>query len=519
MNSRTPIQYQSNSSPHFEKNGHFLSGPFVSSTSAPELLPSTTLLDRFKVKRHICDGKGSAVYLAEDLLESIEVVLKIVDAGPQSEEWKTARLHREMRVSRTISEFKHVIRVYDIHNLAFGGTELLFLSMEHADGGSLREWLIDNQEDTPLRHSIGLDYFLQVCRGLSFIHEAGITHLDIKPENMLFSNGVLKIADLGSAIGPRLLKETGQPCEGCSLSDRGTPRYLSPEQFTVSDSTNLSATSDIYSLGVVLYELLHPQCRPPFDGTLARLRELHTKMPPPPLPDVPEKLSNVINRCLEKKPDSRYQNMQEMLADLEDGPANSAAGATEGLELIWNKGQESFSRGDLNEASRFLEEVLCLNPGHAPAKELLDEIRARFDQAEQCYTMIMDDIEEGDLDTLTVLLQEAVATYPEHPAGAAAQTRLGARTKQLRDSLELAVAELRNGHWEMALHWLERAIQLGPGNIWLKSTIEVLTFIKAIRDEINQVLLRNNLNEARRLASLMDAVVEELRNSVPALRE
>ena len=115
MNSKTPIQYQPNSPPGFEKNGHFLSGPFVSRGSALDLLPSTTLLDRFEVKERIADGRGSTVYLAEDLLESIEVVLKIVDSGPQSEEWITSRLHREMRVSRMISEFNHVIRVFDIH--------------------------------------------------------------------------------------------------------------------------------------------------------------------------------------------------------------------------------------------------------------------------------------------------------------------------------------------------------------------------------------------------------------------
>lgn len=325
MNSRTLIQYHPNSPPGFEKNGHFLSGPFVSRGSALDLLPSTTLLDRFEVKERIADGRDSTVYLAKDLLESIEVVLKIVDAGPLSEEWITSRLHREIRVSRMILEFEHVIRVFDIHSAPFGGTSFLVLSMEHAEGGDFREWLIENQEDKQVRRNVGLEYFLQVCHGLLHLHAAGITHLDIKPENMLFSNGVLKISDFGSAIAPWLLKEARQPGKGISPSDLGTPRYMSPEHFIASEPARLSPRSDIYSLGVILYELIHPQCRPPFEGSPAQLRELHLKASPPPLPDVTEKLAYVVKHCLEKHPDNRYQNIQEMIVDLENGPTNRTA--------------------------------------------------------------------------------------------------------------------------------------------------------------------------------------------------
>ena len=519
MNSRTLIQYHPNSPPGFEKNGHFLSGPFVSRGSALDLLPSTTLLERFEVKERIADGRGSTVYLAEDLLESIEVVLKIVDAGPLSEDWITSRLQREMRVSRMISEFKHVIRVFDIHSVPFGGTALLILTMEYAEGGSLRDWLIENQEDPQLRHSVGLDYFLQVCRGLSFIHDAGITHLDIKPENMLFSNGVLKISDLGSAIAPGLLKETGQHGEGTFPSDRGTPRYMSPEQSVNSNPVSLSATSDIYSLGVILYELVHPQCRPPFEGSPARLRELHLKAPPRPLPDVPEKLTYVIDRCLEKHPDNRYQNIQEMIADLENGPTNRTASSIRELAEIWNKAQESFSQGNLNEASRLLEEVLCFEPDHGAASELQGKIKERFDQAEQHYRMITEGLEETDLDTLTGFLEEAVAIYPDHPVGVVPQTRLEARAKQLREALEKTSAAMKKELWKPALEWLKKAQQLDRGNVQIEPTIEALTYIKGIRVEINQALIQNDVSEAQRLARLVDAVVEEMKSSVPVLRE
>ena len=519
MKSRTSTLYGPNSSIGFEKNGHFISGPFVPSGSVLDLQPSNTLLDRFELKRKIADGRGSAVYLAQDLIESIEVALKIINAGPLAEEWMASRLHHEMKVNRMILDFEHVVRVFDIHSTSFEGTSLLFLSMEYAEGGDLRGWLIENQKDIQVRRSIGLEYFLQVCRGLLSIHAAGITHLDIKPENMLFSNGALKISDFGSAIAPWLLKGASQPGKGIFPSELGTPRYMSPEHFMVSEPARLSPRSDIYSLGVILYELIHPQCRPPFEGSPAQLRELHLKASPPPLPDVPEKLDYVVKQCLEKSPDKRYQNMKELLVDLEHGPNKGTIAPTREIEEIWSKARELFSKGNLNETSGLLEEVLYLDPDHSGAGELKDKINKRFIQTGQLYRMITEGFEGTDLDTLTGILEEALAIYPEHPDGVVIQTRLDAKAIQLTDALENGGVAMKKGLWETALHWLRRAIEIDPGKVQLKPTIEALSHIKSIRGDINQALNRNDVNEARRLACLLDAVVEEMIDSVPIFRE
>ena len=99
------------------------------------------------------------------------------------------------------------------------------------------------------------------------------------------------------------------------------------------------------------------------------------------------------------------------------------------------------------------------------------------------------------------------------------QTRLEARAKQLREALEKTGAAMKKELWKPALEWLKKAQQLDRGNVQIEPTIEALTYIKGIRVEINQALIQNDVSEAQRLARLVDAVVEEMKSSVPVLRE
>lgn len=518
MKRTSPFLHKPNSRKLFEKANHFLSGPFEPGSNEISLASSTLLLDRFEVKQRIGEGRETAIYLAKDLNEEIDVALKIVDAGPVSDEWKTLRLHQEIRINRMISNFAHIIRVFDIHTAPLGGTTLLILSMEHADGRSLRDWLDDNKGDPQFRRSVGLTYFLQVCRGLSHIHDLGIMHLDLKPENMLFVKGVLKISDFGSALVPGHIEQPNQTNREIFPSDCGTPRYMSPEQFT-SNLLNLTPRSDIYSLGIILHELIHPKCTPPFEGRPARLRELHANAVPSPVPDVPENLSRVIERCLEKNPDSRYQSVKEIIVQLECYDTSVKVKSLGKLEESWTKAQESFSQGDLNEASTYLEKVLSLDPYHETATELRKQIKRRFDQAESCYRMITEHLEGKNLDSLKGLLDEAIAIYPEHPAGILPQKKIEKRARELRETLEEADASMKKDHWEEALHWLERAIQLDSHNVQLGPTIESLAHIKSIRKDINQALILNDFDNAMHLARFADAIIGEMKRSIPILRD
>src|SRR5580693_8845674 len=194
----------------------------------------------------------------------------------------------------------NIVTIYDL------GDEqgIPYIAMELLEGESLDQ-LIGRR--TPLPVPLKLTYALQACRALDYAHKRGIIHRDIKPDNvMLTRDGTVKVVDFGIA---RVL-ETSKTQTGMLL---GTFAYMSPEQY---HGEHADARSDIWSFGVLLYELLAYQR--PFRGqTPASLMLGICQQEPPPLltvaPECPPALERVIERVLQKSPDDRYQSMEELL--------------------------------------------------------------------------------------------------------------------------------------------------------------------------------------------------------------
>jgi serine/threonine protein kinase len=502
------------------QNNPFLSGPFMSRGTALTLHTGATLLDRFRIEQHLGNGRFGSVYLAEDMLRSMQVALKVTDVGPQSEEIAALQLQREMAIYAKISDFQHVIRVYDLHFVPWGGSGLLVLSMEYANGGTFRKWLVDHQEDWEARQTTGLEYFKQACRGVNAIHRANATHLDLKPENFLFLDGVLKVSDFGAASCAQILQKSSGIHWETLPSELGTPAYMSPEHFIAAHPDNLDARADIYSLGITLYELLHPKGRLPFGGPFGRLRELHLEVPAPRISEVGEKLAEVVARCLEKNPAHRYQSVAELLNDLEEKPAAIALEASTGeaLEETWERASHSFSQSDFKEASRLAEKVLEVKRDHPGGLQLREEVSMRFGQAEQLYQEIAADLKGGDLSELTELIEEASNTYPGHPAGHLVQVRLGARARRYRNVMEEGLEELQEEHWESALECFCQVLKLNPGAVRLKQIIALLTRIKEMRRDIDQALAQREFRKALRLARSVDLQVVQMKSGIPALK-
>jgi tetratricopeptide (TPR) repeat protein len=297
---------------------------------------------------------------------------------------------------------------------------------------------------------------------------------------------------------------------------------MSPE-FINGNPNALDGRADIYSLGVILYELLNPKGQPPFWGPYNRIEELHMRAPVPQLLDAGEKLSGVIARCLEKNPAHRYQSVEELLDDLGERPdsvsleASTEETASE-LEEIWEKASLSFSQRDFKEATRLMEEVLEADPNHPGAQSLKEELSARFNQAEQFYREIDRSLEVGDLSDLTGFLKEAVELYPDHPAGRLVQAKLGARVRRYVNAMEEGMKAFKEEHWESALECFRQAIELHSGATNLKQIIEFLTEVEDRRREIDQALSLRDFKEALRLARAIDQRVEELKSRIPALR-
>ena len=259
-------------------------------------------VSHYRIIDEIGAGGMGVVYKAEDTRLKRTVALKFLPERSVSNEKDLMRFRREAQAAAAI-DHPNICAVHEIEE-AEGKT---FISMAFCEGKNLHDLIIER--------SLGLDdslsIMIQVAEGLSAAHEKGIIHRDIKPANIMISESMhAKIMDFGLA---KLSDRTGLTRTGTAV---GTTSYMSPEQIR-GDETD--ARSDIWSLGVVLYELMTG--KQPFEGEYdAAVFYSILNLKPPPLnkinASIPPDLAAVIERTLEKKPDNRYQSMNEMLKDL-----------------------------------------------------------------------------------------------------------------------------------------------------------------------------------------------------------
>jgi len=259
--------------------------------------------DRYRILRKLGSGGMANVYLAEDQELGRRVAIKILNDRHADDEQFVERFRREAKNAAGLSH-PNIVSIYDRGEAE--GT--YYIAMEYIDGRSLKELIISRG---PAPISIAVDYARQILAALRFAHRNGIVHRDIKPHNSIVdAEGRVKVTDFGIArAGTSQMTETG--------SIIGTAQYLSPEQ---ARGAQVDQRSDLYSLGVVLYELLTGSV--PFTGdTPVEIAMKHLAAAPEPpsakRPDVPHALDMVVLRALAKDPADRYQSADEMDSDLE----------------------------------------------------------------------------------------------------------------------------------------------------------------------------------------------------------
>jgi eukaryotic-like serine/threonine-protein kinase len=258
---------------------------------------------RYQVLRKLGAGGMANVYLAEDQELGRRVAIKILNDRHANDEQFVERFRREAKNAAALSH-PNIVSIYDRGEAE--GT--YYIAMEYLDGRSLKELIVGNG---PAPVNVAIEYARQILSALRFAHLKGIVHRDIKPHNVLVdSDGRVKVTDFGIArAGASQMTEAG--------SIVGTAQYLSPEQ---ARGTAVDQRSDLYSLGIVLYELLTGVL--PFNGdTPVEIAMKHlSQMPEPPSakrPELPHDLDLVVMRALAKDPADRYQSAEEMDADLE----------------------------------------------------------------------------------------------------------------------------------------------------------------------------------------------------------
>jgi len=268
-----------------------------------DTLIGTVFDGRYKIVRKLGAGGMADVYLAEDQELGRRVAIKILNDRHAADDQFVERFRREAKNAAGLSH-PNIVSIYDRGEAE--GT--YYIAMEFLDGRSLKE-LIVGRGPAPIKTAV--EYARQILAAVGFAHKHGIVHRDIKPHNVLVGpEGRLKVTDFGIArSGASQMTEVG--------SIIGTAQYLSPEQ---ARGAPVDQTSDLYSVGVVLYELLTGQV--PFTGdTPLEIAMKHLSEPPRPpselRPEVPHDLDLVVLRALAKDPSDRYQSAEEMDADLE----------------------------------------------------------------------------------------------------------------------------------------------------------------------------------------------------------
>ena len=293
-----------------------------SATSDADAADVPPRLGGYEVLKALGKGGMGAVLLGRQISLDRKVALKVMHPKIATDPGFVARFTREAYAAAQLTHH-NVVQIYDIGEDA--GRH--FFSMEFIAGQSLADLV---KKEGRLAPEVAVGYILQAARGLRYGHKQGMVHRDIKPDNLLINaEGIVKVADLGLVKLPS--GELAAPASSSAASDgddtqltragavMGTPMYMAPEQ--ARDSAAVDHRADIYSLGCTLYVLLTG--KPPFEGRTAyEIISKHQTAPLTPpevvVKRVPKALSAILMKMMAKKPEDRYQSMDEVIAALEE---------------------------------------------------------------------------------------------------------------------------------------------------------------------------------------------------------
>lgn len=341
-------------------------------TPDPSARIAEALRDRYRVEGSLGEGGTSVVYLATDLKHDRKVALKVL--RPELTALVGAdRFVAEIRTTANL-QHPHILPLFDSGEVE--GTP--FYVMPWVEGESLRERL-DREGALPVEEALAIAR--DVAAALGYAHERGIVHRDVKPGNVLLSDGEALVADFGIALA---LSEVGPERRTATGMSVGTPWYMSPEQ--IEGDAPVDARSDVYALGCLVFEMLTG--KRPFEGSslTAVVARILTETPPAVHtlnPEVPESVSRAVARALEKEPGRRFGSVGEFARALRlEAGVVGARGRGPGLlpaavlgvllvlggVLGWRALQRASARASLGEIQRLVDDGRYVE-GYAAARE------------------------------------------------------------------------------------------------------------------------------------------------------
>jgi serine/threonine-protein kinase len=312
---------------------------------------------KYEVIEELGRGAMGVVYRARDPFIGRLVALKTITPGLLDNPDLLQRFYREAQAAGRL-QHPNIVIIYDLGE----ADGLPYIAMEFLEGNSL-EKLIQNTPNMPLGQK--LDIIIQLCRGLEFAHKNGVVHRDVKPGNIIvMTDGTVKVVDFGIVR----LSSTSMTSTGMVI---GTVGYMSPEQ---AQGEHVDARSDLFAVGVVMYELFAYQ--KPFAGNnvAAVLIKIVTEDPSPlegAAPQVPPQLCEIVHRCLNKNPAERYQSLEDLILELEPIARSMQRDMVE--ELV-KQGQQLIEKEEFAEARPLLRNALKLDSSHSAAKTLMGKV-------------------------------------------------------------------------------------------------------------------------------------------------
>jgi len=289
-------------------------GATLLSTDPTAIRTGSDFGPRYRIESLIGQGGMGRVYKAYDRELDRAVAIKVVREGMLGDANIMERFKQELVLASKISH-KHILRIHDLGEV----NGLKFITMAYVDGVDLHR-ILEESPKLPLDRA--LNFAVQLADALAAAHAEGVVHRDLKPQNILVDkNDQLYVSDFG------LAKSFAEGAAGMTQTGAllGTPRYMSPEQ---AEGKATDGRSDLYAFGLILYEMVTGDI--PFTGksSLELMYQRISVAPRNPKllnPETPNWLAHIIMRCLEKDPDARYQNANEILEDLKTSRAGNAS--------------------------------------------------------------------------------------------------------------------------------------------------------------------------------------------------